>query len=99
MSKYKITAPVPVTGPGWGLAFVEGVAETDNEALAKKLAGKGYTVEDETSTGAFICPVCGKEYKSEKGLKDHMKKEHPDYKPEDPGQGQSSDEDPGQGQE
>lgn len=99
MSKYKITAPVPVTGTGWGLSFVEGKAETDNEALAKKLSGKGYTVEAETSTGAFICPVCGKEYKAEKGLKDHMKKEHPDYKSEDPGQGQSSDEDPGQGQE
>ena len=38
MSKYIITAPVTVTGPGWGLAFVIGVAGTDNEALAKKLS-------------------------------------------------------------
>jgi len=60
MSKYKITAPVTVTGPGWGLAFVNGVAETDNEALAKKLASKGYNVETEAPAAAFVCPVCGK---------------------------------------
>ena len=54
MSKYKITAPVTVTGPGWGLAFVNGVAGTDNEALAKKLSSKGYTVEVEASSAAFV---------------------------------------------
>lgn len=92
MSKYKITAPVPVTGKGWGLSFVEGKAETDNVALAKKLVSKGYTVEEDTNTAAFVCPVCGKEYKTENGLKDHMKKEHPDFKPEappTPGQGKA----------
>lgn len=26
----------------------------------------------------FVCPVCGKEYKTEDGLSNHMKKEHPD---------------------
>lgn len=26
----------------------------------------------------FICPDCGKEYKSEAALKKHMEKEHPD---------------------
>lgn len=28
------------------------------------------------------CPVCGKEYASEKSLADHLAKEHPDHKPE-----------------
>ena len=84
MSKYKITAPVTVTGPGWGLAFVNGVAGTDNEALAKKLSSKGYTVEVEASSAAFVCPVCGKGHQSESGMKNHMKKEHPDFRPEDP---------------
>lgn len=46
MSKYKITAPVTVTGCGWGLAFVNGEAQTDDDALAKKLAGKGYAVAE-----------------------------------------------------
>ncbi len=110
MSKYKITAPVTVTGPGWGLAFVNGVAETDNEALAKKLASKGYNVETEAPAAAFVCPVCGKGYQSESGLKSHLKKEHPDFKPEEPptpGQNGDTDKDPdkdpdkgtGQGQE
>ena len=110
MSKYKITAPVTVTGPGWGLAFVNGVAGTDNEALAKKLSSKGYTVEVEASSAAFVCPVCGKGYQSESGLKSHLKKEHPDFKPEEPptpGQNGDTDKDPdkdpdkgtGQGQE
>ena len=103
MSKYKITAPVTVTGPGWGLALVNGVAGTDNEALAKKLSSKGYTVEVEASSAAFVCPVCGKGYQSESGMKNHMKKEHPDFRPEDPsttdqGQDTDPDKDPGQGQ-
>lgn len=26
----------------------------------------------------FACPVCGKEYKTERGLAEHMTKEHPE---------------------
>lgn len=82
MSKFTIKAPVTFTGAGWGLAFVEGVAHTDNEYLARKLKDKGYTVTEE-SAAALTCPVCGKAYKSEKGLKDHLAKEHPDYTPDE----------------
>lgn len=35
----------------------------------------GLTFDD---APAFICPVCGKAYKSERGLQEHMKKEHPE---------------------
>ena len=31
----------------------------------------------ETTPQLFRCELCGKEYKTEKGLADHMKKEHP----------------------
>lgn len=80
MSKYTVKAPETFTGSGWGLAFVEGEAHTEDEYLARKLAGKGYAVTEEAAA-EFICPVCQKSYKSEKGLKDHLAKEHPDYKP------------------
>lgn len=49
MSKFTIRAPVAFTGSGWGLAFVEGVAQTDDEYLAHKLEGKGYEVTEVTS--------------------------------------------------
>lgn len=78
MGKFTIKAPVTFTGTGWGLAFVEGVAHTDDESLARKLKQKGYTVT-EAAAAEYICPVCQKAYKSEKGLKDHLAKEHPDY--------------------
>jgi hypothetical protein len=42
---YKITARTPVTGVGYGIPFVEGVAHTEDEALARKLERKGYVVE------------------------------------------------------
>lgn len=83
MGKFTIKAPVTFTGSGWGLAFVEGVAQTDDAYLARKLRQKGYTVTEEAAAAEFICPACGKAYKSEKGLRDHLAKEHPDFKPEE----------------
>lgn len=73
---FKIKAPTKYTGKGWGLNFVEGEAETDNAALAKKLESKGYKVE-KIEEPKFICPVCGREYKSESALEKHIEKEHP----------------------
>lgn len=37
-------------------------------------------IEDEPHVipAAFVCPHCGKEYKSSAALKSHCKKEHPD---------------------
>lgn len=96
MSKHTIKAPGDFTGHGWGLDFVNGVAVTEDSNLAHKLSQKGYEVTSEAAP-AFVCPVCGKEYKTEKSLKDHLKKEHPDYKPEDPPAG--DDEDTGKNQE
>ena len=46
MKKYEIKAPVECTGLGWGLAWVQGLAHTDDAELAAKLARKGYTVTD-----------------------------------------------------
>ena len=82
---YEIKAKVEMTGKGWGLAFVDGVAHTEDAALAAKLAAKGYTVTQpdapkDTEGAPYICPVCGKEYKTDKGLQDHLAKEHPDVK-------------------
>lgn len=42
---YKIIAPNKVTEKAWGLNFVEGEAETENDYLASKLKKKGYKVE------------------------------------------------------
>lgn len=33
----------------------------------------GLIVEEKTQ---FVCPVCGKEYKTEEGLNKHIEKEH-----------------------
>lgn len=41
---YKIKAKVEFSGVAWGLHFINGIAETDNEYLAKKLEKKGYEV-------------------------------------------------------
>lgn len=43
---YKIKAKAEFSGVAWGLQFVNGVAETDNKILAKKLQKKGYEVTD-----------------------------------------------------
>lgn len=50
---FKIIAPVKETGTGYGLTFVDGVAETDNEALAKKLQAKGYIIAKECNDEDF----------------------------------------------
>lgn len=41
---YTIKAKVEFSGVAWGLHFINGVAETDNEFLANKLQRKGYEV-------------------------------------------------------
>lgn len=46
MMRYKITANAPVTCHGFGLDFVEGVAWTDDPAIAKDLKSRSYKVED-----------------------------------------------------
>ena len=33
---------------------------------------------DDHEAAAFICPKCGKDYKTEDGMQRHMKKEHPE---------------------
>lgn len=43
---YTIKAKVEFSGVAWGLHFVNGVAETGNEYLAKKLEKKGYEVTE-----------------------------------------------------
>ncbi len=46
MARYSIKAPIECNGMGWGLAWANGLAFTDNSDLAAKLARKGYTVKD-----------------------------------------------------
>lgn len=41
---YTITAPNAFTGIAWGVTFVQGVAQTADDAFAAKLARKGYEV-------------------------------------------------------
>ena len=31
---------------------------------------------------AFVCPVCGREYKTEAARDKHITEKHPDYKPD-----------------
>lgn len=95
MMKYNVTAPVKsTTGKAWGLMFIAGVAQTDDKRLAKKLAKKGYAVEEvkEVATkdgsegekpSSFVCAECGKEYKTEDGLNKHIAKAHGGVKGED----------------
>lgn len=53
MGRFVVAAPVDkYAGPGWGLHFIEGKAETDNAALAAKLQAKGYTVTDKEAEKA-----------------------------------------------
>ncbi len=80
----KIKAPnTQYTGISAGVPFVSGVGETDNPYLIEWFRSHGYEVE---APEVYACPVCGKEYKTEKGLADHMAKEHQD---EDPGGGEN----------
>jgi hypothetical protein len=51
---YKIIAPNKVTEKAWGLNFIEGIAESEDEYLSNKLKKKGYEVtllEDEQKEG------------------------------------------------
>lgn len=45
-----------------------------------KIVGLTFDAEtpEQEAPAAFLCPHCGKEYKSEAALKTHCKKEHPD---------------------
>lgn len=62
------------TGVSASVPFVNGVGETDDPHLLDWFRDHGYEVEDGS---AFVCPYCGKEYKTEDGLTKHMAKEHP----------------------
>lgn len=46
MARYSIKAPIECNGMGWGLAWANGLAFTDDSDLAAKLARKGYAVKD-----------------------------------------------------
>ena len=39
---------------------------------------QGYEVVEPDNSSEFICPVCGKKYKSESALNKHLEKEHPE---------------------
>jgi len=45
-----------------------------------KIVGLVFDQMEESATGAelYVCPHCEKEYKSEKALQAHCKKEHPE---------------------
>lgn len=38
----------------------------------------GLTFQEPAPAPVFTCPICGKEYKSEDSLKNHIKTKHPD---------------------
>lgn len=70
----KIYAPnKEYTGISAGVPFVTGVGETDDPRLLEWFRTHGYEVE---APEVFTCPHCGKEYKTEKGLAEHIAKEH-----------------------
>lgn len=81
---YQINSNLPVNGTHWGLIFVDGIATTDSQPLAERLARRGYTVqeiapeqpeqEQNDNPVAHVCPKCGKECKSPAGLTKHMEK-------------------------
>lgn len=69
----KIYAPNKAyTGVSAGVPFINGVGETEEPRILDWFRDHGYKVEDPV----FICPHCGKEYKTEKGLAEHIAKEH-----------------------
>lgn len=49
----------------------------ENEELRAQLAAVENTAEEAQSPMVWTCPYCGKTYKTEKGLTDHIAKEHP----------------------
>ena len=65
------------TGTSAGVAFVNGIGQTEKTELLAWFREHGYQVEEEPA--AFVCPQCGKEYKTEKGLADHLAREHPEF--------------------
>ena len=70
----KIYAPnKEYTGISASVPFMNGVGETDKPELLEWFKARGYEVEE---APAFVCPYCGKEYKTEKGLAEHIAKEH-----------------------
>lgn len=70
----KIYAPnQEYAGISAGVPFVNGIGETEDPLRLAWFKTHGYEVEE---APAFVCPHCGKEYKTEKGLQDHVAKEH-----------------------
>ena len=65
------------TGIRAGVPFVNGVGETADPYLLGWFRAHGYTVEEAPAPTPLQCPHCGKEYKTEKSLAAHVKKEHP----------------------
>lgn len=57
MAKYKVIATAPVTCYGYGLNFVNGIAETDDKDLAEYLKNKGYTIEEQPTKPAAKKPT------------------------------------------
>ena len=50
----------------------------------KEYEQQGYKLVVSDDSPKFICPVCGKEYKSEAALNKHIAKEHPDPEDDNP---------------
>lgn len=80
--KYEINLGKDFTGEYLGEKFLSGKAVTESGFRASQFQRKGYEVKP-VGDEKFRCPYCDKEYKSDKSLKDHIKKEHPEA-PEPP---------------
>lgn len=63
-----------------GVQFIKGIATTEDKNAAAWFSGRpGFEVtSDESPAEVFVCSVCQKEYKTEKGLADHMAEKHPE---------------------
>ncbi|MBE6771069.1 MAG: hypothetical protein E7547_02855 [Ruminococcaceae bacterium] len=53
------------------------------EERLKEYEQQGYKRVVPDDSPKFICPVCGKEYRSENALEKHIKKEHTDNSSDD----------------
>lgn len=51
-------------------------ALAEKEAVAAPV-GEAPAADTAPAQTGYICPVCGKQYKTEKGLTEHIAKEHP----------------------